>query len=72
MQNRDPVASSYHNSSSRISLENARHKTWHPAWIILLLLVLAGIATYATSRVLRHGVVAPVSEVSKNLDGLKE
>ena len=72
MQNHDPLASSSRNSSSRISLENAKTKTWHVGWIILLLLVLASIATYAIVRVLRHGVVAPVSEVSKNLDGPKE
>jgi len=57
-----------HSSSSRISLENAKTKTWHPGWIALLLLVLAGIAIYATVRVLRHGIVSPVKEVGHTLE----
>ena len=53
---------------ARISLENQKGKTWPPALIILLLFALACIATYATDRVLRRAVVAPVSEAAKNID----
>lgn len=59
-------------SSPKTSLENRKEKTWPPALIILLLLVLVGIATYATVRVLRQIVVAPVTEATQNVGSPKE
>ena len=45
---------------------------WHPRWIILLLLVVAGIATYATVRVLGKSIVTPVTDISKTVDPPQE
>ena len=54
-------------SKSRISLENPKERTWHPALILLVVVVVATAGAYFAIRLVHNAAVGPMNTASKDL-----